>query len=629
MKKTISVDIHGQNFIIDEMAYARLNDYLEDIKKHFGSDTNVEEVMSDIEASISEKLQSTITSFKNVVTLEDIEELIRVMGTAKDFDDAIGEETKEEKRETDKDHAAETVEPRVKRKLYRDTENAMLAGVAAGLAKYFDVDPVLIRIFFVIFTFTGGFAIPLYIILWIVMPEAKTVNQKLEMEGQAPTLSSLERMTQQKEIKHEKSTLRKILEVPFVILRAIIQVIKKIWEWIKPIFRILIGSILIIGSLIGLGALGVGAAYALLNINAPYKFSYIPISELANTVPFVWILVTGFFSLAIPTLFFLVGGISLIRKKAMLNFITGAMLIGFWMICGITCAAVSLRYIPDAYNKITTYPLLQEEQCAIDSSDVKALTASGSRIQIILNSGTSTEAIVKGRKVDLDKLDIKKEGERLTISQKNNLKKDDLCIGCEMHTVTITMNADELTSIDALDHSTVIVNGNLKNNPTINAKDGANIFWNDLNGHPVSANLSNQVVMNMNGKASLVTLVLDDSEFYAPTSESQTMIVTSKGESTGVLGTLTKLNIGTSEGSRILYAGAPKISGDAEKDRVISYRVISRNDYERFLEQEVDEDVLATSTVISNGTTNFFVERGSLSETIFQSFIQALRSSGN
>lgn len=633
MKKTISVDIHGRNFIIDEAAYARLNEYLEEIKQHFGKDANVEEVMNDIEASISEKLQSAITSYKDVVTLEDIERLIKIMGTPKDFDEAIGASETKQDEEQATDTKKEAGEPRTKRKLYRDMDSAMLAGVSSGLAKYFDVDVVLVRILFIVFTITGGFAIPLYIILWIAMPEAKTVNQKLEMQGETPTLSSLERLTQQKETKTEKSALRKILEAPFTLLRVVIGAFQKIWKWLGPVFRIFFGSLLIIGSLLGLAAFGVGAFYAILNINAPYKFNHIPIVELTHTIPFVWIFVTGFLSLTIPVLFLLLGGISLIRKKALINFAGGSLLVGLWMVSGIACTALSLRYFPETYAKASSHPLLKEEQRNIDADGVETLSVSGSRLRIVLSSGTSTRVTAEGRKIDLDGLEIKKEQKSLSISQGNH-QKEEYCIACEPRRITVTIGSDLIKHITATKGAELMVNGKLKNAPSISASEESSVVWNEIDGQSFSATLSERSRMEANGTAGSVTLDLHGSEFYAPTLTSERIKLTTKEDSTAIVGIPAELIVDASNESRILYAGTPKISGVPNEAQVFGYRIINQNTYETFLERQEEEwnlegEDYATSTVATNGTSYFLLERGDLSESVFRSFEEALSETRN
>ena len=61
----------------------------------------------------------------------------------------------------------------MERRLYRNKENKIIGGVCAGLAEYFDIDPVLVRLLFVLLVFQGGLGVLAYIILWIVVPARK------------------------------------------------------------------------------------------------------------------------------------------------------------------------------------------------------------------------------------------------------------------------------------------------------------------------------------------------------------------------------------------------------------------------------------------------------------------------
>jgi len=571
MKKTISVNIHGRNFLIEEEAHERLSGYLQDIKNHFGSGANVEEVVADIEASIAEKLQSTITEYKNVITVEDVDTLIGVMGTAKDFDDAIGEESKAQQ-ETKTNAEPET---RVKRKLYRDTDNAVIAGVASGIAVYFDVDPVLIRVLFIAFTLTGGFAFVLYIILWIAMPRAETPNQKLEMRGQAPTLSALEHMTQHKGVQKASSAFQKILEMPFQLLRALFGAIQKIWRWMLPALRILFGSLLIIGSMIAVAGLGIAALYAM----------------------------------------------------PVMTFAIGSILVGVWMLSGITCCALGLRYVTELRATYLAHPLLQTEQRVIPFSDITTLAVSGSDMRVILRAGTSTQATVKGRRVDLEGMDIKTENHTLTIRPKETQEDDGRCLGCDMDPVTITVDADTLQAIEATKNARISIKGNLRNNPKIHAENGAEIDWQDLQGQVVTASLSDDASMVLSGKATAISITLDRASLHAQTLTTGSATLEMQNRSTGILGDTTKLILTSSDDSTMLYSGKPTITGEHPYTHVIAYHPTTEAEYERFQEQEDlrDEETPATSTVVSYGDTFFLVETGDISERTFRVFNGRIR----
>jgi phage shock protein PspC (stress-responsive transcriptional regulator) len=185
MKKTLTVNISGIVFHIDEDAYNVLNDYLQSIKQHFSRTEGGEEIISDIEARVAEMLKERIGNERQVITLDDIEEIINAIGQPSEF----GEEF-----ESDSGASfAETNGKKTKR-LYRDPDSSILGGVCGGLGAYFHTDPVWFRIVFVIASIPGlGTPLLIYLILWIIIPEAKTATEKLEMKGEKVNISNIEK----------------------------------------------------------------------------------------------------------------------------------------------------------------------------------------------------------------------------------------------------------------------------------------------------------------------------------------------------------------------------------------------------------------------------------------------------
>jgi phage shock protein PspC (stress-responsive transcriptional regulator) len=179
MKKTLTINLGGQIFNIDEDAYFRLNEYLDKIKKHFSGENEVDEIMNDIELRIAELLGDRINPGKQVIIIQDIEEIIKIMGEPHDFEDF----EKEEKKKTYYRSSA--------RHVYRDPDNRVLGGVCGGLGAYLGMDPIILRILFIIAFFGFGVGFFIYIILWIIIPEAKTIAQKIEMRGEPVNVSNI------------------------------------------------------------------------------------------------------------------------------------------------------------------------------------------------------------------------------------------------------------------------------------------------------------------------------------------------------------------------------------------------------------------------------------------------------
>ena len=185
MNKTININLGGYFFHIDESAYQKLRTYLDAIARSLSEDPQGKnEIIADIEARISELLSEKIADSRQVVNEQDISDIIKIMGEPEDYTDS--EETF-----TD-NHSQYTRTSSRSKKLFRDGDDKLLGGVAAGIAHYFGIDVIWTRLAFILF-FISGFSIVCYIILWILLPEAKTTAEKLQMEGEAVNISNIEK----------------------------------------------------------------------------------------------------------------------------------------------------------------------------------------------------------------------------------------------------------------------------------------------------------------------------------------------------------------------------------------------------------------------------------------------------
>lgn len=180
MKKTYTVNLSGKIFHIDDDALEKLQAYINTLKAHYTREEDGNEIMEDIETRIGELFTEYMKGqYREVVTLADVEQAIATMGTP---DDIIDEE--EEPRKSS---------PKQSKKLYRDPDDRILGGVAGGMAAYWGLSPLLIRVCFVIMAFYYGIFLIVYIILWIAVPKAKTTKHKLEMKGENINVSNIER----------------------------------------------------------------------------------------------------------------------------------------------------------------------------------------------------------------------------------------------------------------------------------------------------------------------------------------------------------------------------------------------------------------------------------------------------
>lgn len=182
MKKTLTINLSGSVFHIDDDAYERLHAYLIKITGHFGNDADAKEIVEDIEARIAEIFAEKIKNGDEVINITHVEKVIVIMGTP----EAISNEEEEKENVTGKKYYATRG-----RRLYRDPEDKVLGGVCSGLGAYFSIDPVIIRLFFALLFFVGGSGFLGYLILWIVVPKAYTTAQRLEMKGEEVNIGNI------------------------------------------------------------------------------------------------------------------------------------------------------------------------------------------------------------------------------------------------------------------------------------------------------------------------------------------------------------------------------------------------------------------------------------------------------
>jgi phage shock protein PspC (stress-responsive transcriptional regulator) len=197
MKKAIKINLCGIIFHIDEDAYSKLKKYLDAISSHFLNQDESKEIINDIEARIAELFEEKKPKDEEVISLELVNEVIEIMGNPEDIADiADSSDDSSGQRQSGGYHSKN-------KRLYRDADNSVISGVCGGLGAYFNIDPIIFRLLFVLVLFAGGASLIVYIILWIVLPKAETAGQKLEMRGEPVNVSNIE-----KKVKKEYETAK-------------------------------------------------------------------------------------------------------------------------------------------------------------------------------------------------------------------------------------------------------------------------------------------------------------------------------------------------------------------------------------------------------------------------------------
>ncbi|WP_445382554.1 PspC domain-containing protein [Robiginitalea sp. IMCC43444] len=330
-------------FHIDENAYQKLQRYLEAIKRSFAGTTGSDEIIADIEARIAELFYEKMENDRQVITQKEVDEVIAIMGQPEDYH--IDEEIFEDPPASGRRRASAS---RAK-KLYRDIDRKYIGGVCAGLEHYLGIDALWIRLIFVFLAlFAGGFGLIAYLILWILVPEAATTSQKLDMTGEPVNISNIERKVKEgfddvadkvRSVDYEKvgSKVKETGKTFFDTLGDIIMFLFKVIGKFIGILLIIIGASSLIALFIGLFTVGIVDIVHIPGVDF--------IGMVNSTSAPLWLVsLLLFFALGIPFFFLMYLGIRiLVTNLKSIGYIAKFSLLGLWLISLITLAVLGIK----------------------------------------------------------------------------------------------------------------------------------------------------------------------------------------------------------------------------------------------------------------------------------------------
>lgn len=329
MDKTISISLGGFSFIVDDRAFMKLKNYLDEIRRSLHGMEGTEDIIADVETRIAELFKEKLGT-REVVNENDVDYIIDVMGRPEQYmdeDDASESKTHAYSGSSSRSSAASEG---VKKKLYRDPNDKIIAGVLSGLAHYFGIETWITRVLWIVLFFadiplTGTmFTILSYIILWIILPKAETATQKYEMYGQAGDFETI-----------KKNASQAAAEMKGV-ARDASGALGKIFHVLGKIILFFIGFMLIcsgIGLIIGAIALLISSAAEL------------PVQFFGYVVDYKWqdwaTKVLVFLLMAIPSILLIILGARLISKRVKVskNLIWGSVIL--WIITVIASALLA------------------------------------------------------------------------------------------------------------------------------------------------------------------------------------------------------------------------------------------------------------------------------------------------
>ncbi|MBE7632971.1 PspC domain-containing protein [Tenacibaculum finnmarkense genomovar ulcerans] len=362
MNKTININLGGFFFHIDEIAYQKLNYYLKAIANSLNDDPQGKnEIISDIEARISELLSEKITDVRQVINENDIEQIITIMGQPEDYS---------ETQDTYSDDYSSNYKAKKGsvKKLFRDGDDKFLGGVCSGIAHYFNIDVIWIRLAFIILV-ASGFSPLAYIILWVLLPEAKTTSEKLQMQGEAVNIDTIE-----KKIRDEFESLSEKLKdgaseisdkfssADYEKIRS--QTNSKLQDFIGIIGEILRALFKIFGKFIGILLIFIAASTILALLFGAFSIGSFEILNVDNDFvqypPFFyeamlpkWLLAISLFLLiGIPMMVLFILGLRILSPSVKkLNTTTVFILLGVWLLSLFSIGFSGIEYATThAYN---------------------------------------------------------------------------------------------------------------------------------------------------------------------------------------------------------------------------------------------------------------------------------------
>ena len=328
MEKTIIINIGNTIIHIEESAYELLKIYLTAIKNHFSNHADDLEIVTDIENRIAELLSEQLQEQKKqVVDIATANTVVAQMGRVTDFETI---EEDEDPKVTDREELHYT-----NKKLYRDMDNRVVAGVCSGIAHYINTETRWVRVALVLTAFVGGFGLMVYIVLWMIMPKAISRTEKMEMKGEPANLQGFQRNLDE-ELLALKESIKVVNHHAQPLLARFGNFIGEFFEWLgrfingtgKVIFKIIAGLIIVFGALFLLSLI--------ISLGAILGFYD---DTVYNTMPFVVInqeyrlpvLIAGFVVLFVPILALVLFSIRVAFNKQAINKTLSFSLLIIWL----------------------------------------------------------------------------------------------------------------------------------------------------------------------------------------------------------------------------------------------------------------------------------------------------------
>lgn len=314
MKKSIKISLGGLAFNIEEDAYAILEEYIESLIMHLGNTPEAKDIVADIEGRASELFTDLLKGMQTI-TIDMVNSVIEILGRPEQI-------VNEDESNGQRDKKSEEPKSTERRRLYRDGENGIIAGVASGLGIYFNIDSIVFRILFAVLLFANGLGAIIYIVMWIAVPIAETTRQRMEMRGENINFSNLEKNVKEEfnKVKQnmEKRNVSGFFQKLFNAMGQILIAIGRVLGVIAKVIVVILAVVFISLGLIGLLSTTASIFFGSIIVSMLPSFSGLTLPELIGTTfdlgSTLWIGIPLFFVLAIPLLALIFLGLRMVFR---------------------------------------------------------------------------------------------------------------------------------------------------------------------------------------------------------------------------------------------------------------------------------------------------------------------------
>lgn len=327
MNRTVTSNIGGLIFNMEEEAFQKLKEYIDQIKEVLRNEKGFEEILQDIEARIAEILSERTQKRSLPVVVADVLHVIESMGTPHEF--ANGE--------AEGETLVNDVPRSKNRRLFRDPDGRILGGVCAGLGHYFGIDPVIMRLLFVAIVIFGGSGILLYLILWLVMPKATSAADRLSMKGEPINLESIKNMFRGEGTEDAQEAGRSL---KFFLQKAgefVVNILRMIVKALGRVFGVFLIIVAVTGFIVlSITYLGSTSGDLTLNMNQQtltnLTFTDLSLWIFGSETALSWAMGFGLVLAGLPLLILLLSGLKLMFQSHGITAALLGLLTGLWLL---------------------------------------------------------------------------------------------------------------------------------------------------------------------------------------------------------------------------------------------------------------------------------------------------------